>query len=139
MLIAISTGKEAYSGDYSKPRSYLLDNSEYKRLLLSFTRTIRKLNQFWLFIKNKFPSYAERRAYIWQEFTPILNFLEEKNKARLDKKTSDALKEFESEGVHPAWHRALERRSNNHEGVITAARTLLETVCKYIIDKNNLE
>jgi hypothetical protein len=139
MLIAISTGQEANSGDYSELRSYLLDNSEYKILLPSFIRTTRELNQFWPFIKNKFPSYAERRAYIWQEFTPILDFLEGKNKAPLDKNTSEALKQFDSEGVHAAWQRALERRSTDPEGAITAARTLLETVCKHILDKNNIE
>ena len=138
MLIAISTGEQAKSSDYAVLRNYLLENLEYKQLLPSFIRTNRELNQFWPFIKNKYGTYAERRAYIWQEFTPILDFLEGKNKAPLDKSTSQVLKQFDSEGVHGAWQRALERRTNDPEGAITAARTLLETVCKHILDEKKI-
>jgi Abortive infection C-terminus len=138
MLIAISTGQQAKSGDYGSLRSYLLDNPQYKPLLPSFIRTNRELNQFWPFIKNKFGSYAERRAYIWQEFTPLLDFLEGRNRAPHDQATSDALKQFDPEGVHGAWQRALERRTTDPEGAITAARTLLETVCKHILDSKSV-
>jgi len=138
MLIAISTGQQANSGDYTELRNYLLENPDYKQLLPSFIRTTRELNQFWPFIKNKFGTYAERRAYIWQEFTPVLDFLEGKNKAPLDESTSQVLKQFDSEGVHSAWQRALERRTSDPEGAITAARTLLETVCKHILDEKNI-
>ncbi len=138
MLIAISTGQQAQSSDYGELRSYLLDKPQYKQLLPSFIRTNRELNQFWPFIKNKFGSYAERRAYIWQEFTPLLDFLEGKNKAPLDQVTTQVLKQFDSEGVHGAWQRALERRNTDPEGAITAARTLLETVCKHILDAKGI-
>lgn len=137
MLIAISTGQQARSADYTALRSYLLENPEYKQLLPSFIRTNRELDQFWPFIKNKYGTYAERRAYIWQEFTPILDFLEGKNKAPLDQSTSQVLKQFDTEGVHSAWQRALERRTSDPEGAITAARTLLETVCKHIPYSSN--
>ena len=138
MLIAISTGQPADSSDYTELRNYLLENSEYKQLLPSFVRTTREINQFWPFIKNKYATYAERRAYIWQGFTPILDFMEGKNKAPLDKSTSQVLKMFDSEGVHGAWQRALERRTTDPEGAITAARTLLETVCKHILDEKKI-
>lgn len=48
---------------------------------------------------------------------------------------SDALSAFDYDGVHSAWVKALDRRSTDPEGAITAARTLLETVCKRIIEE----
>jgi hypothetical protein len=36
--------------------------------------------------------------------------------------------------VHAAWTKAIERRKNDSDGAITTARTLLETVCKRILD-----
>jgi hypothetical protein len=39
------------------------------------------------------------------------------------------------DGVQSDWHRALERKTADPEGAITAARTLLETVCKHILDE----
>jgi hypothetical protein len=35
--------------------------------------------------------------------------------------------------ISAAWRRALERRREDPEGAITAARTLLESVCKHIL------
>jgi hypothetical protein len=37
--------------------------------------------------------------------------------------------------VYAAWQKALDRRAADPDGAITAARTLLETVCKHILDK----
>ena len=38
--------------------------------------------------------------------------------------------------VQEVWRKALERRSNDAEGALTAARTLLESVCKHILDSS---
>src|SRR6478735_6213639 len=38
-------------------------------------------------------------------------------------------------GVRAAWQRAVARRKDDPAGAITAARTLLETVCKHILDE----
>ena len=48
---------------------------------------------------------------------------------------SDVLLTFDPDGVHAVWQKALDRRLTDAEGAITAARTLLETVCKHILDK----
>ena len=47
---------------------------------------------------------------------------------------SNTLLSFDDSGVHAAWQKALDRRANDPEGAITAAKTLLETVCKHIIE-----
>jgi hypothetical protein len=48
---------------------------------------------------------------------------------------SEALGSFDESGVHHAWKKALDRRATDPEGAITAARSLLETVCKHILDE----
>ncbi len=47
---------------------------------------------------------------------------------------SEGLAAFDEESVHAEWQRALGRRAGDPRGAITAARTLLETVCKHILD-----
>jgi hypothetical protein len=47
---------------------------------------------------------------------------------------SERLKSFDESGVHHAWQKALDRRLTDPEGAITVAKTLVETVCKHIID-----
>jgi|ERR1700730_2154109 len=47
---------------------------------------------------------------------------------------STSLASFDQQGVHALWTRALERRERDTEGAITLARTLLEEVCKHIIE-----
>ena len=51
-----------------------------------------------------------------------------------DELISQTLESFDEHGVHAAWRKALERRATDPDGAITAARTLLETVCKHVIE-----
>jgi len=37
------------------------------------------------------------------------------------------------------WHKSLERVANDPEGAITAARSLLETICKHILDDHGID
>ncbi|MBN9529894.1 MAG: abortive infection family protein [Alphaproteobacteria bacterium] len=52
-----------------------------------------------------------------------------------DPDISKALKSFDEGGVHAAWEKALARRRNDPDGAITAAKSLLESVCKHIIEE----
>ncbi len=64
--------------------------------------------------------------------------LEAESVAPADSIVSAALSIVGSEYVQEAWQKALERRGNDPEGAITAARTLLETVCKHILDESGV-
>jgi hypothetical protein len=41
--------------------------------------------------------------------------------------------------VQAAWLKALERKASDPEGAITSARTLIESVCKHILDAAGVE
>ena len=52
---------------------------------------------------------------------------------------ADILQALDAEHVDIAWQKALDRRSRDPEGAITAARTMLESTCKLILDDLDLE
>jgi len=139
LLIAHATGGASENNDYFLLRRIFIDNSQTKYKLPEFVRTNRDLDQFWGFIKLKFKHYAERREFIYSQFAPLLDHLEGKTSAPADDNISEGLKSFNEDGVHSVWSRALERRKSDPEGAITAARTLLETVCKHILDERNIQ
>ena len=68
-------------------------------------------------------------------FAPLYDYLEGRNRAPGDYIVSTSLESFDAEGVHAVWSKALDRRNADPEGAITIARTLLETVCKRILDQ----
>jgi hypothetical protein len=139
LLVSFSTGGSGNDEEYKALRKHFLDNSETAHLLPKFVRLNRDLGQFWGYIKYAFGHYAERREFIWSEFRPLLDYFEGRSRKPADDTISSALKSFDSEGVHMVWARALERRESDPEGAITAARTLLETVCKHILDSTGIQ
>lgn len=134
MLIAIATGGSGEEDDYKKLRAELILNNQIKKYLPDFIQTNRTTGQFWQFIKFKFPSYAERRHYIWTEFSKVLNYIETKQKGIIDDSTSKTIDKFNQEYINSQWLKALERKADDPEGAITTARTLIETTCKFILD-----
>lgn len=54
-----------------------------------------------------------------------------------DKLLSETVKP-DHDHVKAAWTKALSRRDSDPEGAITSARTLLEAVCKVILDENGV-
>lgn len=76
LLVSHATGGSANSSEYEALRHELLADAEVAPLMPSFVRTNRNLASFWGFIKGKYSTYAERRTYLSQEFTNLLDHLE---------------------------------------------------------------
>ena len=55
-----------------------------------------------------------------------------------DATASAILSRIDAEHVRNAWQKALDRRGVDPEGAITVARSLLETVCKFILDEEHV-
>lgn len=136
VMVARATGVTGPSDNaqYGQLRQALIADGKIEPLLPSFVRTSRTLDQFWPFIQAKFATYAERRQFIWEEFRPVLDHLDGVGAAPSDAGVTLALTKFDSAHVQVAWQKALERRASDPEGAITSARTLLESVCKHILD-----
>jgi hypothetical protein len=56
-----------------------------------------------------------------------------------DQGISAALQAFDPGDVHSRWIAAVERRNDDPRGAITLARTLLEDVCKWILNEAEVE
>ena len=125
--------------DYISLRVYFLGNPDTKDLIPKWIRVNRDLRQFWHFIKHKFSTYADRRAFIWEELNPLLEYCETQQTFPADQSITEVLKNFDEAGINDAWKKALERSSSDPEGAITIARTILESVCIYILDSESIE
>ncbi len=123
-------------GRREDPARYLIRLVRDK--LPRFLRTCRSLDEFWGFIQPKFARYAERRQFILDAFEPALSFLEQSEAVPSDSATGEALASVDSPHVQAAWEKALDRRLDDPEGAITAARALLETTCKHILDEEDV-
>lgn len=140
-LIARATGGHFDGGDpaYKKLRSELREQAEVWKKLPEFVRRCTNLEQFWQSIAKKYGSYAERRKFLWDSFHPAIEHLESVDRAPGLQPIDEAIKEFDADNVHAAWRKALDRRTTDPDGAITAARTLLESVCKHVLDRVGVE
>lgn len=138
-LIACATGSSFDGGDpaYKELRRDFAARSDTRSKLPDFIRRCSDLSQFWGWIKYEKATYAERRTVIWNAFRPLVGYLEAQDRAPSVAPITETLEAFDSDNVHAAWQKALDRRVADPDGAITAARMLLETVCKHILDDTN--
>lgn len=137
MIVALAENGGFEQAIYHQLRAEFMDG-ETRALLPSFIRTSRDHGQLWGHLKQVASgtgSWAARRKHIYDGFQPLLEHLEGYNAAPADTTISETLSSFDPDGVHRAWEKALARRYEDPDGAITAARTLLETVCKCILDE----
>jgi hypothetical protein len=119
---------------YQELRAELMRTPQLSGRLPDFVRNNRDLFQFWEFIKYHVSAYAPRRQFLWESFKPLISALEEDQLAPALPTILGRLEALNADGVESAWKKALDRRNNDPEGAITAARTLLESVCKHLLD-----
>jgi hypothetical protein len=117
----------------------LLERADIRDNVPDFVRRHRDLGQFWQFIKFKLATYGERRVFIWDSFRPLIDYLEALDRSPGAQPIGDALRAFDPDIVHAAWQKALDRRTSDPEGAITAARTLLESVCKHVLERTDIQ
>ena len=139
LLISYATGGQITDIEYRQLRSELVSDYSLRDKLPRFARTCSDLKQFWAFIKQKSSTYQGRREFLWREFRPLLDEFEAISHAPSDEGVAETLMLLNSDSIHESWRTALERRLDDPDGAITAARTILESVCKHILDKMEIE
>ncbi len=135
ILMARATGGGGDESKYQQLRRRLTANTLVKDKLPRFVRTCRSLGEFWTLIQDQSRTYANRRRYITEQFDEVLTFLEQQAASPGDEPISQLLDKVDAPHVAAAWQKALERRASDPAGAITSARTLIETVCKHILDE----
>ena len=138
MLVDLATGGGIDEETYLALRKEFMSDLTCRDLLPDYVRTNRSTGALWGYFKSVSPKWQPRREHVWSSFGPLLDHLEGRNQAPSDGTISETLASFDTEGVHHSWKKALNRRHQDPEGAITAARTLLETVCKRILDETKM-
>ncbi len=140
LLVNASTQDGPTHNDhYVSLRKYFMSDKTTKKSLPEYVIKCRDLPQFWQFIKYKFPTYAERRQYIWSSFNDLLVILEDQEDLPLSKSIDSNLMVFDSEHVLKYWQKAVGRKENDPEGAITLSRTLMESVLKHILEERRVQ
>lgn len=127
------------TGDYKKLRNELIKIPSIAPLIPKFVKKYRTLKQFWLFMNNKYSTDQERGKFILDSFSDLLDKLENSIYHNSDADISFSIEDSEEEYIKIEWDKALQRREADPEAAITTARTLLETVCKHLLDKFDVE
>ncbi len=122
--------------DYKLARAKLMRESVIKHLIPDFVRHSRDADSLRTALSGVASgqgSWAIRRGHVDESFNSLLNFLESGGGAA-DATITDGLISYDAPAVQATWAKALDRRTADPEGAVTAASTLLEEVCKHIIE-----
>ena len=133
-LIARATGGSFDNDLYSNIRKKLIENKQLLKFLPKWVVRYRTADQFWPFIQAKFETYKERSVFLFDEFAPVLEYLETK----IESPIAENL-EFDEAHINDQWKKAIERKNIDPEAAITMARTLIETTLKHILDVQSIE
>lgn len=139
-IIGLTThgGSEAA---YKLARKRLMEDQASRRLLPKFVRfsnDAASVQSALLSVASGSGSWAIRRGHVTNAFIPLLTFLESGGGAA-DFTITDGLDVYDAPAVQAFWAKALERRTTDPDGAVTAASTLLEEVCKHIIEDSGAE
>lgn len=141
LLSNVASGEHmsSYSENYKSLRLELISETQTKVLLPSFIRSCRMINDFWDYIQPLYGTYKERRNHLREQFDPLLTFLEQKSVIPHYAVITDSIHTLSCESANYLWSKALSRTENDADGAITAARSLIESVCKQILVERNVD
>lgn len=141
LMISHATGGMAPLSDYKRCRQALLEDAAIQSKVPRMVRTCRDPDAFWGHAKGVATgpgSYQARREYVRHEFEPLLEHLERAHLSPIDGLVEDATTLLDADSVRAAWTKAMNRRESDPEGAITAARTMMESVCKTVLDDRGI-
>lgn len=132
-LIVRATGGTFDDQYYALIRRKLIADKSLKGILPGWLESTRTLDQFWTFIKARYSTYEERRIFLRDQFESLLFHYEMVSTAPLATTIT-----FDEAFIHDQWKKAIDLQQTDPESAITAARTLIEAVLKYILDEKQI-
>lgn len=137
LLVARATGSIDLNADlrFTELRRRLIREDRIKDHLPRFIRNVRTLDEFWQYIKEQSSSYAGRRFVLQKEFEPVLALLEHGMNDSIQRSMDPLVNRFDTEHLNAAMSRIVARLPTDPAGVITAARSLLETTLKHLLHR----
>ena len=132
-LATFKNPQKAYEA-YEQARAELLSQPELLPHLPNWVASRRFGSQLWHFMKNTSSSYQGRREFIWESLAPVFDYIEQGATEPTAISLESLLKVCNAPTVTETWKKIQSRRTHDPEGAITAARSLVEATCKYILD-----
>jgi abortive infection Abi-like protein len=139
LSIGLATGSNITYEAWEGARVELVTQPELLRVIPEWVTTCRSGAQYWQFIKANAATYAERRQFIWSTLGPVFELIEKGSTQPTARTLEPLLDACTAESVREGWERAQARRDSDPEGAITAARSLLESTCKQLLETLNVE
>lgn len=118
---------------YRTLRREFMADPDTARLVPQFVRTCQDTGAVWAHLKDQAAQWEPRRRFVREQFRPLIDKLEAPA-SPLAETVSMTLVALSADSVSDAWAKALARREADPAGAITAARTLLETVYKHVLE-----
>lgn len=142
MFVAVAQNGSIDDSEYRVLRRTLLNGVQRKELIPNIVRECRSEGMMWTrmtMVASNGGSWAARRGFIWDEFRLLLDHLENDTVVPFGASFTTAARVHDFTSAQQAWAKAIARKDNDPDGAITAARTLIESVCKTILDDRSVE
>ncbi|MCL2339052.1 MAG: abortive infection family protein [Proteobacteria bacterium] len=111
-------------------------NSSFTDNLPKLVHDFPSLAEYWQWIKYEFGTYAERRAFLFEQFKPLKQYLETLAFKQLTTPIIKPEISISNDYINSAINKANGRiESRDYDGAITIARTLMEEMQSEIIRK----
>ncbi len=136
--IALATGGGSYE-EWERARDAVLSQPEFLRVLPEWVSRCRFGGQFWPLMKSQSGTYQGRREFLYESLAPLFEVAESSTSRPTVEIVERLIRTCNSSTVSEAWSRIQARREADPEGAITAARALLESTCKHVLDGLRVE
>jgi hypothetical protein len=110
---------------------------ELQNILPSWLVKARYGQQYWNFISTEFKTYQERRIFLRAEFDQMIDLVKSGHSHPLTYSITNSLSEINNEIINANWKKIIQRSKTDPEGAITASKTMMETVFKFILDEES--
>jgi hypothetical protein len=128
---------QAYAEEYVRLRQKILGDPQLSEMVPALLRGAQELDEFWILIKAQVSGYEARRVRLREEFQPLFDRIAQ-GQVPPEKQVSSAFRELNWQAVEILWRKALDRRESDPSGAITAAKSMVESVCRHILDSSHL-
>ncbi|MCG3142527.1 MAG: hypothetical protein HDKAJFGB_03996 [Anaerolineae bacterium] len=137
MIVSMCTGgyNDFQEKRFRVLREHLLAYDWIKEKMPEVARRYSSKVEVYRFMKAQSETYQGRAGYLDEAFRPLIQILEGKASAPNDEHVSRTISSIDWDRVQKDWTKALELRDSDPEGAIRQGRTLLETVCKHILEE----
>lgn len=137
--IEMATGGASFSYEkYELERGKIMSRVDLKGVLPNWLIEARYGTQFWDFIK-KIGSYRERKIFLRTEFDQMIDSIKNGYQYTITDSLISSLSHINNESINTQWRKIINRSKTDPEGAITASKSMLETLFKYVLDAESKE